>query len=456
MYWWSNTAVPEKEGARVAVPASDAYIVESGVIIREPFPFPGGVDVSYPMNTKSQKDYFYYLPDDARKYEGYIFTDGTGLIQASTSRLKGRKLFVWGQQPGGETWQRFLNEDAGSYVEIQAGLGRTQYGCEPMQPFGTWEFAEVYGPIAIDPDVQKADYPVFRSAVETSLEKAIPTQFLEDWLVSTAGSMGHSHAKALSYGGGEAALENRLRVSAGLPVLNAGLDFGETGLAQCDFEHLLTYGYMPRRGGDHIPETFVSGRHWCELLETAATGPDRDNWLTWYHLGLVLMDEDNHNRQRDRIDSDLSAVSALRRAADIEANGSVLYALSEEYIRLGRFEEAAACAIKSCRLFGGDLSVAKDAMRILVSTRAYNLALALYDSLPENVRADGRIKFWYASALVYTDRCEEALSILSRPGYAPADFRESEQSVNLLCEEIRHRTGDANITLPPQLNFNAH
>jgi len=456
MYWWSNTAVPEKEGARVAVPASDAYVVENGFIIREPFPFPGDVDVSYPMNTKGQKDYFYNLPDAARKYEGYIFADGTGMIQASTSRLKGRKLFVWGQQPGGETWQRFLNEGAGSYVEIQAGLGRTQYGCEPMQPYGTWEFAEVYGPIAIDPDVQKADYPVFCTAVETALEKAIPAEFLEEWLASTVSSMGRNHVKALSCGGGEAALENRLRISVGLPVLNAGLDFGETGPAQNDFEHLLTYGYMPQRGGDYIPETFVSGRQWRELLETAATGPDRDNWLTWYHLGIVLMDDDNHNRQGDRQISGISAVSALMRAADLEANGPVLYALSEELIRLSRFGEAAACAIKSARLFGGDLSVAKDAMRILVSTCAYNLALALYDSLPENIRVDGRIEFWYASALVYSDRCEEALSILNRPGYAPADFRESEQSVNLLCEEIRRRTGDVDITLPHQLNFNAH
>jgi len=456
MYWWSNTAVPEKKGARVAVPASDAYVVDNGCIIREPFPFPGSVDVSYPMNTKYQKDYFYYLPDDARKYEGYIFTDGTGLIQASTSRLKGRKLFVWGQQPGGETWQRFLNEDAGSYVEIQAGLGRTQYGCEPMQPYGTWEFAEVYGSIAVDPDVQKADYPVFRSAVEAALEKAIPAQFLEDWLASTVSSMGRKYVQVVSCGGGEAALENRLRVSAGLPVLNAALDFGETGHAQRDFEHLLTYGYMPWRDGDHVPESFVSGRHWRELLETAASGPDRDNWLTWYHLGLALMDEDKHNRRRERLEQGISAVSALRRAADIEANGPVLYALSEELIRLGLFREAAACAIKSSHLFSDDISVAKEAMRILVSTRAYDLALALYNSLPEKIRADGRIGFWYAVALVYSDRCEEALKILNRPEYVPADFRESEQSVNLLWEEIRRRSGNANITLPDHLNFNAH
>jgi len=360
-----------------------------------------------------------------------------------------------GQQPGGETWQRFLNEYAGSYVEIQAGLGRTQYGCVPMQPYGTWEFAEVYGSIAIDPEEQKADYPVFRLAIESALERALPAQLLEDWLVSTIDSIGSKHVPAVSYGCGDAALENALRVSAGRRVLNAGLDFGTPGPEHADFEHLLSFGYMPKRDKDYVPGAFVSGQRWLELLETAANGPDRDNWLTWYHLGLVLMDKSNRATPCCRSKTSISAVSALRRAADLCSNGPVLYALAEELACLGEHAEASACAIKSCRLFGGDLSVAKETMRILVSMKAYHLALALYNDLPDDVKSDGRVEFWYASALVYSDRYEEALTILNRPGYIIADFRESEQSINDLWEEIIRRTGNTNFTLPHQLDFNA-
>jgi len=455
MYWWSNTAVPEREGARIAVPGTESYVQKANFVSREPFPQQEGIDVSYPMNTISQRDYFYCLPDKDRKYEGYLYRDGSGLIQASTSRLQGRKLFVWGQRPGSETWQSFLTENAGSYVEIQAGLGQTQYGCVPMQPYGTWEFAEVYGSIAIDPNAQNADYPAFRSAVEASLEKALPAQHLEDWLTATTDSMGRSYIPAISYGGGDAALENLLRNATNQRTLNAGLDFGEIEERHADFEHLLTYGYMPHRDKDYVPSAFVSGGYWRDLLETAAKGPDRDNWLTWYHLGLVLMDENSKAPSHIRSEAGSGACAALRRAADLCANGPVLYALAEAYVCSGNTKEAAVCAVKSCRLFGGDLSVAKETLRLLVSLKASNLALALYDDLPKDIQADDRIQFWRASALVFLDRFEEALAIIQRPGYIMTDFREGEESINVLWNEIIRRSGRTDLALPEHLNFNA-
>ena len=39
-----------------------------------------------------------------------------------------------------------MTKDAGRYVEIQAGLGKTQYGCIPMAPHTAWEWMECYGP----------------------------------------------------------------------------------------------------------------------------------------------------------------------------------------------------------------------------------------------------------------------------------------------------------------------
>ena len=455
MYWWSNTAVPEQEGARIVVPATEAYVQRGDVVTREPFPHQDGIDLSYPMNTTSQRDYFYVLPEERRKYEGYICRDGSGLIQASTAQLQGRKLFVWGQNPGSETWQRFLTEKAGSYVEIQAGIGPTQYGCVPMQPYGTWEFAEVYGPMTIDPDAQKADYPAFRSAVENALESALPVQQLEEWLLATVDSMGSSYAPAISYGGGDAALENALRAATGQCTLNPGLDFGKTEARHADFEHLLTYGYMPEHDKDYFPAAFVSGQHWRKRLEIAAKGPDRDNWLTWYHLGLVLLDEHNKMPPHTRSQADVCALSVLRRGADLCANAPVLYALAEALASAGETEEAVACAVKSCRLFGGDLSVAKEIMGLLVSLKAGKLALALYDDLSEDVQADDRIQFWRASALVFLNQFDEALAILQRPGYIMTDFREGEASVNLLWEEIIRRSGRTDITLPGHLNFNA-
>jgi len=455
MYWWSNTAVPECKGARIAVPASEAYVQVADFVTRKTFPNQDGLDVSYPMHTTSQRDYFYALQDKSRKYQGYILSDGTGLIQASTSRLQGRKLFVWGQNAGSKSWQQFLTKEAGSYVEIQAGLGPTQYGCVPMQPNGTWEFAEVYGSISIDSDAQKADYPIFLSAVEKALEQALPARQLEEWLLATSDSIGRRYVPANCYGGGDAALENALRKATGQRTLNPVLDFGKTEIRHSDFEHLLTYGYMPMHDKDYIPAAFVSGRHWCKQLETAVNGPDRDNWLTLYHLGLVLMDEANKAQPHIRSKVNEHALSALRRSADLCANAPVLYALAEALVSVGATEEAAACAVKSCRLFGGDLSVAKATMRLLVSLKASKFTLALYDDLPEDVQMDERIQFWRTSALVFLDRFDEALAILQQPGYILTDFREGEESVSELWDKIVRHSGRTDLKLPAHLNFNA-
>ena len=379
-------------------------------------------------------------------YEGYIDADGTGLIQTSTSLLKGRKLFVWGQKTASRNWQRFLTENAGPYVEVQAGLGRSQYGCVPMQPCGVWEFAEAYGPISIDPEGQKAGYPAFLTAVEKALEEALPARQLEEWLASTVEGIGRRYVPACSYGGGDAALENALRLKTSRSTLDSGLDFGEPGPNHADFTHLLTWGYMPSRDKDYVPGAFVAGPHWLGLLESAANGPDRDNWLTWYHLGLVLMPEDPEA-------SPAGALSALKRAADLCTNGPVLYALAEALARIGEKAEAAACAVKSCRLFGGDISVAKDCMRLLSSLNASDLMLALYDDLPETARADGRVEFWRATALVYKDRCDEALAIIRRPGFVIADQREGEHSINDIWTEIKRRTGNDDLEMPESLNF---
>jgi len=202
---------------------------------------------------------------------------------------------------------------------------------------------------------------------------------------------------------------------------------------------------MPYYGDDYTPGAFVKGPFWRELLETAVRGPDRDNWLTWYHLGLVRM-----NAGAD------DALCALERAADFCANGPVLHALAEALASAGKVKEAAACAVKSCRLFGGDLSVAKETLFLLVSLRECELAMALIDDLPQTVQDDGRIEFLRASALVYLDRCDEALAILQRPGYIMADFREGEQGISVLWDEIIRRTGRDELSLPDQLNFTTH
>lgn len=138
-------ATPEYKGGRVAVPADSAYNNSDGMGIKKSsIPYDNGTDVSYPENIPNTIDYFYDIKKDKNKFIANVDSDGYGLLQFSGNRLKGRKLFSWGHLEGSAHWQEMLTDKAGWYVEIQAGLGKTQYECLPMPPKTVWSFMECY------------------------------------------------------------------------------------------------------------------------------------------------------------------------------------------------------------------------------------------------------------------------------------------------------------------------
>ena len=128
MYWWSNIAVPHVDGARVVVPADSAYTPVDGVMSVVPTPVRDGIDVTYPDNNPISVDYFFRTDKKRRMYTCQLDKNGYGLFESSTSRLQGRKIFVWGQGPGGRKWQEYLSGHGndGKYCEIQCGLAHTQ------------------------------------------------------------------------------------------------------------------------------------------------------------------------------------------------------------------------------------------------------------------------------------------------------------------------------------------
>ena len=150
MYWWSNMAVPEYEGGRVIVPAEKAFTNAAGVVYKVAIPMVQGVDVTEYKRIPKSVDYFFDIEDEGPKYIANIDKDGYGLLQTSTGRLRSRKLFSWGNGEASDHWQEFLTDQAGRYLEIQAGLGKTQYGCIPMAPHTAWEWLEQYGPASGD------------------------------------------------------------------------------------------------------------------------------------------------------------------------------------------------------------------------------------------------------------------------------------------------------------------
>ena len=83
-----------------------------------------GKDITDYQNIKNSVDYFFDIPEKNPKYIFNMDKNGYGLMQVSTRRLGSRKLFSWGNSDGSNRWQEFLTEEAGRYLEIQAGLAR--------------------------------------------------------------------------------------------------------------------------------------------------------------------------------------------------------------------------------------------------------------------------------------------------------------------------------------------
>ena len=109
-YWWSNIAVKETPKTRVIVPASKTYMSSYNknayYVGYVDNPFVEGRDSSYPLTAPRSNDYFYDLDKGEEKWITAVNEEGEGLLQLSTDRLYGRKLFVWGQGNGGKNCRK--------------------------------------------------------------------------------------------------------------------------------------------------------------------------------------------------------------------------------------------------------------------------------------------------------------------------------------------------------------
>ena len=214
MYWWTNMAVRENPEARDVIDATETYNNKNGMVGKNSVPISDNIDITYPSNNPIALDYFWKIPQELRKYTAYIDREGYGFFQTSTSRLKGRKLFVWGQGEGGSRWQEFLTRDGhdGRYVEIQAGLAYTQYECIPMPPKTAWEWLEAFGAVSADPQKVHGDWSECRAEVGARIEELIPEDRLEEMLVATKPMATSPAKKQICYGSAWGKLEYLRRV----------------------------------------------------------------------------------------------------------------------------------------------------------------------------------------------------------------------------------------------------
>jgi len=423
MYWWSNIAVPENDNTRVIIPAKQAYhFGYQGNLPLIPTPIHHGKDYTYPASINRSADYFFKIPEEKRPFITALDHEGKGLAQTSTTQLKGRKLFLWGMGSGGRQWQKFLSPPGSDYIEIQAGLARTQMEHLPMPGNTAWSWLEAYGLMEADPvAIHGEDWEAAETAVATQLESLIPSTDLEAEFAKSHTFADTPPVELWQHGSGWGALEQIRRKKMGAaPLASPGLPFPDNSLTaeQQPWLELLNQGTFPTSSPEKTPAGFIVQKVWRELLETAVLEHQSENWLAWYHLGIMRHYASNREE----------AIHAWLQSLDKATSPWALRNLAIAAQAEERLEEASALIIEAQALAPDLLSLAVECGRILTEAKRGSEWLNILATLSPKIRAIGRIRLLEAQAALQVGQLALVAQFFTDEVIVP-DIREGEVSL---------------------------
>lgn len=414
MYWWSNIAVPETKETRVFVPTDESFLSfynENHYILdKATIPVHQGVDVSYPCKIPSSRDFFYKIPQKNHKWIATANEDGNGLLQCSTQKLKGRKLFVWGMGQGGRHWNEWLSEEGSAYIEIQAGLAHTQLEHIPMPANTVWEWTESYTALDIDSVVAHGDY---KNATET----------IEEYMLNRVGNPDNlkfpdqeNATSEIIYKGSQwGAVEEMARGNAVSKNCKFPLsDDSETE----EWVTLIKENKFPCPDVDETPKSYVTGEYWLNKLENLPT----QNWYSLLHIGVVKYALDDVEGSKKAWEDSI----ALTPSPWAYRNLSMIYKNE-----LGDTETALEYILKAFELKADSPAVCSEVAAQLTTTGNDEKWLEVYNSLNPSLQSIGRLRLYKAVALMNMDKLEEATEIIN-PSFEMSDIREGELSVSYL------------------------
>ena len=441
MYWWSNMAVPETPDTRIVVPANSTYRFNYSGLDVVPVPQVERTDITYPTHIDRAFDFFFHIPDGHRPWITALDGEGRGLIQVSTERLKGRKLFVWGMGVGGRHWQEFLSEPGQAYIEIQAGLPRTQMEYLTMPAKAEWSWLEAYGLLEANPAaVHRSDWTLARQSVEDALEQLIPRVALDAEFEHGAESADRPPVELLQRGSGWGALERlRREASDEPPFCSESLIFdGESlGAEQAPWVDLLRHGALSAPGPNVEPRGLMVQTEWHKLLEDAVSAGRGANWLAWLHLGVMRHYAGDRDGARHAWEQSLEQAKtpwAMRNLA--------VLAWEEE-----RLDDAAELYVIAWRMQPSLLPLAVECGRTLIDAGRPHEWLDLLAELPKSVRSVGRIRLLEGQAALAVGDFDAVERIFAEKPVVN-DLREGELSLSHLWFEYHERRLSAAENVP--------
>lgn len=415
MYWWSNIAVPEEAGKRVIVPAESAYrFGYTGRLDVVPVPAFDDTDRTYTTISRRAIDYFFHVDVDAGRRPWITALDhaGAGLVQVSTQRLKGRKLFLWGTGSGGARWQEFLAPGGAPYLEIQAGLARTQLEHVRMPANTTWSWLEGYGLMQADPKiVHGADWSAAQNTIESSLQKTAPRTAWEAEHADASAWLDAPPLEIIQRGSGWGALENMRRAASGEASLGStGAPFSAVSLdvQQQPWVQLLHDRAFPSANTANPPIGFQIQENWLAQLEEAVAGAAQDNWFAWLHLGIMR----NYAGNTD------GARAAWKRSIELVPNAWA-------YRNLAVIDDDISAYLTAHQLSPHTRTLTIEACRALWKAGRTDDCLQLIDGLPEAERSIGRIRLYEGLAALAAGQLTRVRAVLDT-NFVVDDLREGD------------------------------
>ena len=144
-YYWANAAAHASRDAKVIFPPTD-YVVTHGRRRVYSWPVDHGMDLSLYREIPFPGDFFCARPGD---YNGvYYLESDRGTVHAGNRwDCPGKKFWTWGTAPLGRSWERYLTDGSGPYIEIQSGRLPNQADTWLFEPRGVESWTEYWYPV---------------------------------------------------------------------------------------------------------------------------------------------------------------------------------------------------------------------------------------------------------------------------------------------------------------------
>ena len=407
MYWWSNIAVEQNEDSRFLTPAEKSFITsyrDGGYrISKMDIPYSDGKDLSYPYSSPEAIDYFYDVPKENKKWISCIDKEGKGLLQFSTPELIGRKCFLWGQLPGGRHWNEWLTVNR-DYLEIQAGLRKTQFEHFLMPKHSEISWCEVYK--FVDIGSNEGDYFETCSKVDSMVYDPICHDKLFNYKQSENIDF---------FGTSRGALEECLRGKK----LSKDCIFPKDSITD-DFRYYVDL-LEGKNGTDYKVEYAINPR-WAELILERTNKSALDCYL----LGINLFANGKIEEATKWIDESINkepTYYALAAMALLKAN------------KENNLTDAIKFVKEAITLNPDSVSLAHTFGELSINAKSPNAFIEYVEGACDEVKTDGRVRMYLGNCYILAGDLEAAKKHINGNLIIP-DIREGEYSISNIWIEL--------------------